>query len=310
MLPSKLSRRSFLTTASFSLGALALGNQPSLRAESSATTPPKRPHLRKAMMYGTIGIPGTLLEKFRAIRAAGFEGVEPLSHMKQDDVRRALEETGLEAASVCCATHWKPESVLSSPDPEARARGVEGVRQALRDAKAYGAKSVLLVPGTVREGVTFEDCWQRSIAEIRKLVPTCEETGVRIAIENVWNNFILRPEQAKQYLEEIQSEWVGWHFDIGNMIRYGPSEEWISLLGKRILNLHIKEYSAKPNAEGKAPGFQVQLLEGDNHWPEIMSTLDATHYQGWAITEQPAAQTKDPASLAAFSQRLDRVLAS
>jgi hexulose-6-phosphate isomerase len=298
------SRREFLQTTTTALATSVFGEQ--LFAVESK---PKRA-LQKAMMFGTIGFPGTVLEKFRAIKAAGFDGVEPMSHMNQDEVLNALQETGLKAASVCCSTHWKKESSLSSADPEARAKGVEGVKQALRDAKHYGASSILLVPGTVRDEVTYEECWQRSIAEIRKVLPECEQTGVKIAVENVWNNFIMKPEQAKEYLDEINSPLVGWHFDIGNMIRYCPSEEWINVLGNRILKLHIKEYAAKPDANGKAPGFNVKLLEGDNHWPEIMAALDKHGYSGWAITEQPAAQTKDAELLKEFSERLDRVLAS
>ena len=131
-----------------------------------------------------------------------------------------------------------------------------------------------------------------------------------IAIENVGNNFIMKPEQATAYLDAINSPWVGFHFDIGNHIKFGPSEDWIKVLGKRILKLHIKEYSTKPDAGGKVPGFNVKLLDGDNHWPAIMAELDKCGYTGWAITEQPSAQTKDAEALKDFTERLDKALAS
>src|SRR5262249_15184079 len=160
---------------------------------------------------------GSVLEKFQAIKAAGFEGVEPMSHMNQEEVLQALEMTGLKAASVCCNTHWaKP---LSHPEERARKEGLEGVLQALKDAKRYGATSILLVPGVVNKEVSYDDCWQRSIAEIRKAVPVAQELGVKIAVENVWNNFITKPEQAKAFLDAIDSPQVGWHFDIGNAVR-------------------------------------------------------------------------------------------
>lgn len=261
----------------------------------------KKRNIKKAMMWETIGIKGTVLERCHALKEAGFEGVEPSSHMKQDEVVKALDETGLKAASVCCSTHWK--DTLSDPDEAVRERGLEGVKQAIRDAKRYGASSVLVVPGTARKGVSYQECWDRSIAQIRKAIPLCEETGVKIAIENVWNDFIMKPQQAKDYLDAINSPWVGWHFDIGNMIKFGPSEEWIDMLGKRILKLHFKEYSLKK-------GFGVKFFEGDNHWPEIMAALDRVGYSGWGITEQPGGQTKDLASLKEFSATLDRVMAS
>src|SRR5262249_55890807 len=151
----------------------------------------------------TIGFKGGVLEQFKAVKAAGFEGVEPMSHMKQDEVLQALNDTGLKAASVCCNTHWgKP---LSDPDERKRQEGLEGLQQALRDANRYGATSVLLVPGVVKDGVTYDECFKRSVAEIRKAVPLAQDLGVKIAIENVWNNFITKPEQAIAFLDAIDS---------------------------------------------------------------------------------------------------------
>ena len=252
-------------------------------------------------MYGTLGIKGSVLEKFKAIKAGGFEGVEPTGDMNQDEVVKALEESGLKAASVCCHSHWgKP---LSDPNPAVREEGLAGLIQTLRAAKRYGASSVLLVPGVVKDGVTYEDCWKRSIVEIRKAISVAEETGVKIAIENVWNNFVTKPEQAAAYLDEIDSPHVGWHFDIGNVIKYSPPETWIPVIGKRILKLHVKEFS-------KAKGFGVKFFEGDNNWPAIMKALDDVGYKGWGISEQPGDQTKDTESLKDFSERMDKICAS
>jgi hexulose-6-phosphate isomerase len=298
----KTTRRQFIQSTTTVLAASAFA-APLFAADEK----PKR-QIKKAIMWGTIGYKGSVLEKCRALKAAGFEGIEPNSHMNQDEVVRAMEETGLKAASVCGAHHWsKP---LSSPDEKVRAEGLEALKQTLRDAKRYGASSILLVPGKVEKDVTYQQCWDRSIAGIRATIPLCEETGVKIAIENVWNNFIMKPQQAKDYLDAINSPWVGWHFDIGNHIKFGPSEDWIKVLGKRILKLHIKEYGTKPNADGKVPGFNVKLLEGDNHWPAIMAELDKCGYNGWGITEQPGDQTKDAESLKEFSERLSKVFAS
>jgi len=299
---SLCSRRRFLQTGSAALsGAVFLAPAGIAAAAELVSTSPKKRSLKKAIMYSTIGVKGSVLEKFQAIKAAGFEGVEPMGGMDQDQVMKAFEVTGLKAASVCCHTHWaKP---LSDPNPAAREIGLEGLKTSLRDAKRYGATSVLLVPGVVKEGVTYDDCFKRSVVEIRKALSLAEELGVKIAIENVWNNFITTPEQAVAYLDEINSPWVGWHFDIGNVIRYSPPEQWIPVLGKRILKLHIKEYS-------KARRFDVPFFEGDNNWPAIMKALDAVSYEGWGIAEQPGNQTKDPEALKDFTARMDRIFAS
>jgi hexulose-6-phosphate isomerase len=293
-------RRDFFKIGGAALAMSSLGSAGLLADDS----PAKKRSIKKAIMYGTIGYPGSVMEKLNAVKAAGFEGVEPMSHMKQEEVLKALEETGLKAASVCCNTHWaKP---LSHPDAEVRREAIEGVVQALKDAKRYGASSVLLVPGVVNKDVTYDDCFARSVSEIRKIIPTAEELGVKLAIENVWNNFITKVDQAMTFLDAIDSPMVGWHFDIGNVVKYSPPETWIPVLGKRILKLHVKEWGKlKPGN-----GFGVRFYEGDNHWPAIMKALDEVGYQGWGITEQPVDQSKDADSMRDLSARFDKILAS
>jgi hexulose-6-phosphate isomerase len=293
-------RRDFLRIGCGSLAAAALKTSPLVARDGAK----KRP-IKKAIMYATIGYKGTVLEKFQAVKAAGFEGVEPMSDMNQDEVERAMEATGLKAASVCCNTHWgRP---LSHPDPKVRQEGLEGLLRALKDAKRYGATSVLLVPGIVgKKGgveISYDECFKRSVQEIRKAVPLAGELSVKIAIENVWNDFITKPEQAIDFLDAIDSPFVGWHFDIGNVLRYGPPETWIPMLGQRIVKLHIKEYS-------QFKKFNVRFLEGDNHWPAIMGALDKIGYKGWGISEQPGDQSRDAVSLKDLSLRMDRIFAS
>ena len=299
-----LSRRDFLKAGAV-LTAAGLIPGGTLLAEE----PAKKRKLKKAIMYATITYKGSVLEKFQAVKAAGFEGVEPMSHMNQEEVLKAFEETGLKPASVCCSTHWnKP---LSSPDEAVRKDGLEGLLYSLKDAKRYGASSVLLVPGRIvvndkepAKAVNYDECFQRSVAEIRKAIPTAEKLGVKIAIENVWNDFITKPEQAKAYLDEINNPMVGWHFDIGNCLRYGPAENWVPILGKRIVKLHIKEYKHIDK------NFKVKFFEGDNHWPAIMKALDEVGYDSWGISEQPGDQSKDAAALKDLSERMDKVFSS
>jgi len=274
---------------------------------SSASSTPKRA-LRKAIMYSTIGVKGTVLEKFRAMRAAGFDGVEPMGAMNRDEVLAALKETGLQAASVCDHIHWvKP---LSAPDEATRKLGFDGLVHSLHDAHAYGATSVLLVPGVARNGVTYQQCFERSIVEIRKAIPVAQDLGVKIAIENVGNDFILTPEQAVDYLDAINSEWVGWHFDIGNVGRRGPAaEQWIPLLGKRISRIHIKDYTSAPSdAAGKAAA-RPKLLDGETNWRPVMAALDKVGYTGWAISEQPGNQAADVETARDLAQRMERIFA-
>ena len=293
-----MNRRSFLKIAAASAAAVAV-----LPSASAAS---KR-NLRKAIMYSTIGVKGSVLEKFRVMKEAGFEGVEPMGGMNRDEVLAAFKETGLKAASVCDHIHWvKP---LSAPDEGTRKLGLDGLLLSLQDAHAYGAGSVLLVPGIARDGVSYDQCWERSIVEIKKAIPVAKELGVKISIENVGNNFITTPEQAMAYLDAINSEWVGWHFDIGNVGRnYGPAERWIQVLGKRIVRIHVKDFSATPPASG-ARGDRPKLLDGGTNWPAVMTALDRAGYSGWGISEQPGSQAADVETARDLAKRMDKIFA-
>ncbi len=293
------SRRHFLQ----SLSSTAILAASGLSAQESAKPVRK---LRKAIMGGTLGIKGTLIEKYTAAKTAGYEGVEPAGGMNQQEVLDALGQSGLQAASVCCHTHWK--QTLTHDDPAVREQGLQGVLQTLRDAKAYNADSILVVPGVCNEEVPYDLAWERSIAEIKKAVPLAKELGVKISIENVWNNFILSPLEAVRYLDEIGDPIVGWHFDIGNVLRYGWPEQWIKVLGKRINRIHVKEYSTKKmKDEGVWKGFDCDLTEGDNNWPAIMKALDAAGYTGWAISEQRGGI--NPGGLKTLTERMDKIFA-
>jgi L-ribulose-5-phosphate 3-epimerase len=266
---------------------------------------PKR-NLKKAIMGGTLSIKGTLLEKYQAAKAAGYEGVEPNGGLDQQEVLDALGATGLKAASVCCHTHWK--QTLTHPDEKTREEGLQGVLTTLRNAKAYGADSILVVPGVVNEEVPYDVAWERSIEQIKKAVPLAKELGVRISIENVWNNFILSPLEAVRFLDAIGDPIVGWHFDIGNVLRFGWPEQWIKVLGKRINRIHVKEFSIdKMKNEGLYKGFDVELTKGSNNWPAIMKALDEVGYEGWAISEQGGGI--NPNGLSKLTERMDAIFA-
>ena len=63
---------------------------------ASAAAAPKR-NLRKAIMYSTIGVKGSVLEKFRVLKEAGFEGVEPMGGMDRDEVLAAAPDAAPDA---------------------------------------------------------------------------------------------------------------------------------------------------------------------------------------------------------------------
>ena len=271
------------------------------------TIPVVQRNLKKGIMWGSIGAGKTVMERFQAAKLAGFDGVEVDSHLDRKEVLQARDSTGLKVHSVCDSKHWK--LLLSSPDPKVREEGVEALKVSLEDANIFGADAVLLVPGRVTDAVSYDECWNLSVEEIRKAIPTAEKLNVKIAIENVWNNFLLSPMEAAGYIDQFNSPFVGAYFDCGNILAYGWPEQWIKILGKRIAKIHIKEYSRKiADTQGKGAGFKVKLREGDVNWVAVMKALDETGYQGWTSIEMPGGDT--PEGLKDLCDRLKLILES
>ncbi len=298
-----MNRRQFAKNTAMASVLLSSASFPGF---SGFMTTPAR-NYKKGIMWGGIGVGKTIMEKFQAAKDAGFDGVETDSHLDRNEVIKASKSTGLAVSSVCDSLHWK--LLLSSPDPQVRADGVEALKVALEDAGAYGADAVLLVPGRVTDTVGYDECWDRSVEEIKKAIPLAEKLKVKIAVENVWNNFLLSPLEAAHYIDQFQSGWVGSYFDVGNILAYGWPEQWIKILGKRLAKVHIKEYSRKiADTQGKSAGFKVKLREGDVNWSAVMKALDESGYQGWTNIEMPGGDT--PEGLKDLCDRLKLILES
>jgi L-ribulose-5-phosphate 3-epimerase len=291
-----IDRRTFLkgTTA-----ALAVGSIP-----AAADEPAQRPNWRKAFMLGQTS--GPIKPTFELLREAGFEGVELLSpnQLDRDEVLKARDATGLVIHGVSGSHHWGEP--LSDPDPAVVERGLAAIRREFEDVKAYGGTTVLLVPAVVKPGISYRDAYTRSQANIKKLLPDAEQAGVKIAIEEVWNKFLLSSVEFARYIDEFQSDAIGAYFDVGNVVEYGYPQEWIRELGKRILKVHIKEY-AKPNR------FNYLLGEGKEiEWPAVRQAFLDIGYQGWFSAEvsmkDPDGKLSDLDYLKDVVQRMNRVL--
>jgi len=277
-----IDRRSLLIAGS----AAALAAATSAGTSAWAAAPKRRREIKKSLKYGMIAEGQSVLEKFQLIADIGYDGVEldSPSGLDHDEVLAAKEATGLVIPGVVDSVHWS--QTLGDPDAGVRAKGLEGLLTALRDCKVYGGTTVLLVPGVVNENLPYHLVYERSQAEIRKALPLAEELGIQIAFENVWNNFLLSPLEAARYIDEFESDRVGWYLDVGNLVRYGWPEHWVQVLGERILKLDVKEYSRKKQSdEGIWKGFQVEIGDGDCGWPRVMSALDEIGYSGWASAE-------------------------
>ncbi len=242
---------------------------------------------------------GSPLAAFQLLKEAGFEGVELISPNRLDRraVLEARDQTGLVIHGVSGSRHW--QDTLSDPDPRVVERGMAAIRQEFDDCRAYGGTTVLVVPAVVNKKVGYRDAYKRSQANIRALIPDAEKHGVKIAIEEVWNRFLLSPIEFARYIDEFESPWVGAYFDVGNVVEFGFPEEWIRELGKRILKVHIKEY-AKPKR------FNYLLGEGKEiDWSAVGAALREASYDGWITAEVPFGNLDKMKDVVA---RMDRLL--
>ena len=299
-----MNRRHFLLT-----GAAAIAGTLTRESRAQNTAAPAAVKIKKAVNLGMIKGPAgaSIADRFKMARDAGFEGVElnlPDDNLSLEILQDARTQSGLEIAGIICTPHWS--FPLSDPDPAKRERTVRGLQLALRQGGELGCTRVLLVPGVVTEKVNYAQCWERAVEGIKRCVETAEQSKCAIAIENVWNKFIMNGAEAARFVDEFKSPWVGWHFDIGNCVINGWPEHWPQLLGKRILNLHIKEFSRKKaNDEGMGKGFGVELGEGDVNWPAVMQAVRDTGYTGYGIAEVPGG---DAQRLQFLSERMTKLL--
>jgi hexulose-6-phosphate isomerase len=298
-----LGRRDFLRCSAAATAAVLAA-----RAGWAAPAADKKPRLKKAVKYGMVRVKGSHRDKFELLKKLDFQGVEidsPTS-LKLDELVKARDATGVSIHGVIDSVHWR--DTLSHPDEAVRAKGLKALETALNDAKTVGADTVLLVPGVVNKDVSYDQCYERSQAEVRKALPLAEKLGVKIAIEVVWNNFITKPEQLVQYIDDLKSPWVGAYFDPSNVLKFGVAPaEWVRRLGKRMVKLDFKGYSvAKAKAEkNEWKGFDVGIGEGDENWPEVLKACGEVGYAGWATAE---VRDGDEAWLRDVSERMDKIL--
>jgi L-ribulose-5-phosphate 3-epimerase len=254
--------------------------------------------IERAVLISMLPKELSYLDQFKLAVDIGFLSMEARTvddDTEAEKIKDAADKAGLRIHSVMNMSHWKDP--LSSPDPAQVDACVRGMRSSMRQAKIYNADTVLLVPAVVREDTTYEQAWERSQKEIRKLIPEAEAHDVIIAVEEVWNKFLLTPRDFAQYVDEFNHPLVKAYFDVGNIVHYGVPEHWIRTVGSRIVKVHLKDYS-------RAKGF-VNLGEGDVNWPEVQKAFAEVGYEGTATVELRGG---DREYLSDVGARVDRLL--
>ena len=265
--------------------------------------PPPAPR-RKAVLVSMLPAQLPYAERFGIARAAGFEAVEMQTIAREDEaaeIRDAARKTGLRIHSVMNADHWR--FPLSSDDRDLVTRSVGGMETSLRNAALWGADAVLLVPAVVDRATSYHDAWTRSQRVIReRLLPLARELKIVIAVEEVWNKFLLSPLEFGRYIDELDSPWLKAYFDVGNVVFYGYPQDWIRSLGPRIAKVHLKDF----HLDRPAGRFAwTNIGDGDVDWGEVRHAFDDVGYRGYFTTEVAAG---DAAYLKDLAGRVDRFL--
>jgi L-ribulose-5-phosphate 3-epimerase len=289
-----LERRNFLKlAATAAVGTRLLDFSATAQAGRSNSRP------RKALQLGMLPKKLSDRDKFELAKKCGFDGIEGYPMADLDAAKQLGQlsrDVGVPIHSIVYGGWGAP---FSDPNPEVIAKGMQGMETALRSAKALGAETVLLVPAIVTETVSYGDAYKRSQEHIRKLLPLAEDLGVTIAVENVWNKFLLSPLEFARYVDEFDNPRLKAYFDVGNVILFGYSQDWIRTLGKRIVKIHLKDFRRK--------GYQwTNLLEGDVNWKQVRIALDEIGYNGFMTTELHGG---DEAYLKDLSARIDKIIA-
>ena len=253
-------------------------------------------------------------EAARQAQRAGFEALEPTLEAEGQITRQsdeagcrrlgdAIRAEGIEVASLATGLFWQMS--YSSPDANLRQQAKDLTLAGLDCARWLETSALLVVPGMVGHfarptemAVGYADAWHRAIDALAELAPEAEARGVVIALENVWNQFLISPLEMRQLIDEVNSPWVAAYLDVGNVLRYGFPQDWIETLAGRISRVHLKDYKL---SVGTVDGF-CPLTDGDVVWPAVMSGLMKKGYDGPITYEGPG-------DLADISRRIDRLLA-
>lgn len=246
-------------------------------------------------------------------KKAGFEGIE-LSLNEQGEIslyskekevitiKNFARDVGIEIPSLASGLYWKYS--FTSCDPKIRQKAKEIAIKQLEIAKLLGADTVLMVPGVVDEEVGYDRAFERALEAFSELKEYAEKLEVHIGLENVWNKFLLSPLEFKDFIDKVDSPFVGIYLDVGNVVYTGYPEQWIKILGKRIKKVHFKDFR---RSIGNINGF-VDLLSGDVNFPAVMRAFTTTGYNDYVIAEMMPYSYYEDQVVYNTSKAMDRIL--
>src|SRR5256886_14520157 len=215
----RTTRRDFVKT---SLAACVSGFAAGPVAQS------RPPSIKKGLVFDMVPSNLGYADRFKLVRDTGFQVVQAITEPDEgtaEAMNQAADAASIHIDSIMNVDHWRYP--LSASDPAVVEKSLAGMRTSLQNAKLWGSDAVLLVPAVVNPQTSYRDAWSRSQKEIRKLLRLAEELKIVIAIEEVWNKFLLSPLEMSAYIKEFQSPWIQAWFDVGDVLLYGYAPDWI-----------------------------------------------------------------------------------
>ncbi len=326
---SDLSRRKLLSYAAFTSAGVAAaqsGNALEARGQDTNAGPKKRYRMKKSINLWAFPYPDimSLEDCLRLAKDAGFDGIELNYDLENDlspasssadyvKIRQLAADIGIEISGLCSFLFWPYP--LTSNDPDERKRGLELATQMTQAAHDLETENLLVVPGAVHmpwredhDPTPNDVCDQRAKNAIEKLLPKAESLGVYMNMENIFfNGFLLSPFEMNQFVDHFGSPHIQVHFDTGNIMEYQFPEHWIPILGKRIKNVHLKEYTKK-GTDHSLEAFRP-LLDGTTNWPAVLSAFEEIGYESYLTFEYFHPYAHHPEALIyQTADSLDRLL--
>jgi L-ribulose-5-phosphate 3-epimerase len=337
MKASQWDRRQLLSYAAFSsvaagaalasnAGTLEPGSEPELGERLENARAGRQFPMKKSINLWAFPYPDrmNLRECLELAKRAGFDGIELNYDLDSDlspkadtadfaRIRDMADKIGIAISGLCSFLFWPYP--LTSNDAAERARGMELADRMIQAAHDLGTENLLVVPGAVHmpwrddhDPTPNDVCDRRARAAIAKLLPKAERLGVNLNIENIFfNGYLMSPMEMVEFVDSFDSPYVQVHFDTGNIMLFQFPEHWIPILGNRIQNTHLKEFS-KRGTDFSLESFRP-LLDGTTNWPAVMEALDTVGYQGYLTFEYFHPYAHYPEALIyQTSDSLDRLL--
>lgn len=262
----------------------------------------------------------TMKKRFETAKAAGFDWIEvnmddegkgspngPTLRFDStnEEISRILglsKEAKIGISGISTGLMW--EYPLTCEDEKTRNKGMKTVERMIDAAEILETDSVLVVPGLVGDGVSYEKAYERALKSLKILKNKAEEKKVVIGVENVWNRFLLSPLEMRRFIEEIGSPFVKAYFDVGNALPFSRPEDWIETLSDLVFRVHLKDFDM---SVGNGNGFR-NLFEGDVDWPGVMRALKKIGYENFLTAELQLYKTHPELLAFDASKRIDMIL--